>query len=101
MTNPQNNTPDELKRHFEANMLDGDKVQGGQMLSSEFVLEYLTDYCVLRTEVNQKCLEARLIELDLLEQALNDGRDLKAYKLQRLENLTQRLQSQQKGQDNG
>lgn len=31
--------------------------------------------------------EARLIELDLLEQAINDGRDMNAYKLQRLAEL--------------
>lgn len=37
--------------------------------------------------INREKVKARLIELDLLEQALNDGRDLQAYKLQRLEAL--------------
>jgi hypothetical protein len=36
--------PTTIKEHFEANMLDGDEVQGGQMLSSEFVLNYLYDF---------------------------------------------------------
>lgn len=34
---------DETRKHFEANMLDGDKVQPGQMLASTEVLEYITD----------------------------------------------------------
>lgn len=33
------------------------------------------------------CLDARLIELDLLEQAINEDRDMEAYKLQRLEDI--------------
>lgn len=37
------------------------------------------------------CLKARLIELDLLEQALNEGRDMKKYKLQRLTDIKSRL----------
>lgn len=36
------------------------------------------------------CIDARMVELDLLEQALNAGRDLSAYKLQRLEDLQKR-----------
>ena len=32
--------------------------------------------------------DARLVELDLLEQAINQGRDMYSYKLQRLEALT-------------
>lgn len=36
------------------------------------------------------CLDARLIELDLLEQALDSGRDLQSFKLQRLEDLQNR-----------
>lgn len=39
---------EELKKHFEANMLDGDEIQAGQMISSESAFEYardlLTDY---------------------------------------------------------
>jgi hypothetical protein len=37
--------------------------------------------------IEREKVKARLIELELLEQALNDGRDLQAYKLQRLEAL--------------
>lgn len=43
-------------------------------------------------------LKSRLVELDLLEQALNDGRDIYAFKLQRLDDLMgqfQHLTSQQ------
>lgn len=36
------------------------------------------------------CLDARLIELDLLEQAMDGGRDLTTFKLQRLEDLQNR-----------
>lgn len=35
--------------------------------------------------------EARLIELDLLEQAINQGRDMYEYKMQRLETLQAQL----------
>lgn len=34
---------DTIKKHFEQNMLDGDEVQQGQMMSSESVLEYLQE----------------------------------------------------------
>jgi len=37
--------------------------------------------------IDQEKIKARFIELDLLEQALNAGRDLQAFKLQRLEAL--------------
>lgn len=37
------------------------------------------------------CLDARLVELDLLEQAINAGRDMSAYKLQRLADLKVRI----------
>lgn len=36
------NNLDDLRKHFEANMLDGDPIQAGQMLSSESVFEYIT-----------------------------------------------------------
>lgn len=42
MTNKPNTTAD-LKKHFEENLLDGDAIQGGQMLSSEEVFEYICD----------------------------------------------------------
>ena len=41
------------------------------------------------------CLDARLVELDLLEQAINAGRDMNAYKLQRLADLKVRLSKAQ------
>lgn len=44
-------TQNSIKEHFEANMLDGDEVQGGQMLSSEYVLEYIQEYCLLKDEI--------------------------------------------------
>lgn len=42
---PDTPTPsgETLRRHFEANMLDGDAIQAGQMLSSESVFEYITE----------------------------------------------------------
>jgi len=39
----------------------------------------------------KECLEARMVELDLLEQALNQRRDLYKFKLQRLADLQERL----------
>lgn len=45
----------ELRKHFEANMLDGDTIQGGQMLSSEAVFEYLEEYVSdLLTQVGEE-----------------------------------------------
>lgn len=35
---------------------------------------------------------ARIVELDLLEQAINAGRDISKYKLQRLDDLQKRLE---------
>ncbi len=43
---------------------------------------------LLRTEREKAAREARLIELDLLEQAINAGREMNSYKLQRLVALT-------------
>jgi len=40
---------------------------------------------------NRHALEQRLVELDLLEQAINQGRDISKFKLQRLADLTKRL----------
>jgi hypothetical protein len=40
----------ELKKHFEANMLDGDEIQDGQMLSSASVFEYLTEVIAEREQ---------------------------------------------------
>jgi len=39
-----------LRKHFEANMLDGDDVYscGKAMLSAEAVYEYLKNYCELK-----------------------------------------------------
>lgn len=33
-----------VRKHFEANMLDGDKIQAGQTLSSQAVYEYLCGF---------------------------------------------------------
>ena len=40
----------DLRRHFEANMLDGEDVYdcGKAMLSAEYVYEYIKKYCELR-----------------------------------------------------
>lgn len=46
----------ELKKHFEANMLDGDEIQAGQMLSSASVFEYLAEVVAEREKVFQKKL---------------------------------------------
>ena len=46
---------DKLKKHFEANMLDGDAIQRGQMLASADVFEYLEDLIdnILQTFVSE------------------------------------------------
>jgi hypothetical protein len=45
--------------------------------------------CVeLTSQLRQLIFHARLVELDLLEQAINQYRDMTAYKLRRLEVLT-------------
>ena len=48
MSDQQSNN---IKKHFEENMLDGDTVQDGQMLSSAAVLEYLEAYYLPREQV--------------------------------------------------
>lgn len=54
---------------------------------ADYVIDLATAYA--ENLAKERVREGRLIELDLLEQALNDGRDLQAYKLQRLEALTE------------
>lgn len=49
-------TDAEVKAHLEQNMLDGDPVQRGQMLSSQAVLDYLLE----------RIQTARVAELELL-----------------------------------
>lgn len=45
-------------------------------------------YTILEPAIQQLIREERLIELDLLEQAINQGRDMNKYKMMRLEALT-------------
>lgn len=42
---------------------------------------------ILANYIPKECIKARLIELDLLEQAINGGHDITKYKLMRLEQL--------------
>jgi len=56
----------------------GDKGRGQAMVLIALCLQ----------EVEQIIREERLIELDLLEQAINQGRDMNKYKMMRLEALT-------------
>lgn len=54
--------------------------------------EYVDTHCPTHskpTEAKGEALKARLIELDLLEQALNQGRDIEDYKMERLKALTE------------
>ncbi|CAB4151163.1 hypothetical protein UFOVP585_2 [uncultured Caudovirales phage] len=44
--------------------------------------------------IKQEVLEGRLVELDLLEQALNANRSIHKFKLQRLESLMAELSPQ-------
>lgn len=57
---------EELKQHFEQNMLDGDKIQSGQMLSSGDVWEYLKDLQDMHTKhLARVRLEAQIEEFNL------------------------------------
>ncbi len=49
---PNNKDSEGIKKHFEANMLDGEDVKdcGKAMLSAEFVLEYLQEYYTVPNE---------------------------------------------------
>jgi hypothetical protein len=58
------------------------------------VMRYLP---LLTPYIEVENLKARFVEVDLLEQAINSGRDMNAYKLQRLADLEARLQANQKG----
>jgi len=44
-----------------------------------------------RALIHDREVRARFVELDLLEQAINQGRDMNKYKLQRLADLEKRL----------
>jgi len=46
---------------------------------------------LLKGYVEYKKKEARLIELDLLEQAINQQRDISLHKIQRLDNLLKEI----------
>ena len=67
--------PDQIKADFEANFLDGDKIQEGQTLSSDFCLEaiyhslaqLLTDEIGV-LEKEKKCCGGDLMMNDELEQ---------------------------------
>jgi hypothetical protein len=58
---------EELRQHFEHNMLDGDAIQVGQMLSSKEVFEYIAEVV---TETREATRQAVLTEL--LEKAPED-----------------------------
>lgn len=51
------------KVHFEQNMLGGDKVQLGQMLSSESVLEYLLENYILASQATA-AQERAIVEIE-------------------------------------
>lgn len=57
------------------------------------------DLAAQAAELDRRVVEGRLIELDLLEQAINAGRDMNAHKMQRLRALESQLQpAQNKGE---
>ena len=64
---------DELKKHFEQNMLDGDEIQGGQTLSSEHVFEYIEE--LVATQVQQ----AEVRVLDELKRTLKSKVGMPIY----------------------
>lgn len=68
-----------IKKHFEENMLDGDEVQGGQMISSESVLEYIEESYVLRGDILKALNSEELVnvmikmERERIKEALGIG----------------------------
>lgn len=46
---------------------------------------------LIKGYIEQKNLEARLIELDLLEQAINQEQDIRSFKMRRLSSLKSKL----------
>ena len=62
-------TSQQLKEWFEANYLDGDKIQGGQTLSSEECFDALTTHTT-------KLLQAEIEFLEGMKKKGNDGEDL-------------------------
>lgn len=54
---------------------------GSYQLNKREASEAIQAYC------KQQVIEGRLIELDLLEQAINQGRDMNEYKMMRLKDL--------------
>lgn len=48
---------DELRKHFEANMLDGDAIQAGQMLASSEVFGYIAELVPQQIKKFKQALE--------------------------------------------
>lgn len=47
---PDTPSKDELQKHLEANLLDGDTIQAGQMIASSEVLEWAEDFITAHTD---------------------------------------------------
>lgn len=85
-----------LRKHFEANMLDGDTIQGGQMISSKEVFEYLEEYVSdLLTQVGEEVILKPLVSTtaeplnrELIKVVENE---LKTKQHQRLEAFRERV----------
>jgi len=67
----------------------------------KFIGHYYLDKAsqALSAYITEREMEARLVELDLLEQAINIGRDIYFHKMERLEDLEARLTQSKEQQD--
>ena len=71
---------------------DGASLAGGSYLEGADPNAVADALAAISAYTQRQVLEGRLIELDLLEQAINAGtKDMNLYKLHRLKKLTQQL----------
>lgn len=71
---------DGLREHFEANMLDGDAIQAGQMLASESVFEYVSELIEAEHQRIYAAVERILGGNDIAEQG-SGGRNTDSLEL--------------------
>jgi hypothetical protein len=57
-------------------------------IAANFFMATSNDCVTLTSRIKEHATNARLVELDLLEQAINQGWDMNRYKLHRLKELT-------------
>lgn len=85
--------PDPLDKLYACRFCDGEQQTWNLKYETYEQCSCVDKLAAIRAYVLEEKLKARLVELDLLEQAITQGRDIGRFKLQRLEVLLERLSS--------